>query len=227
MVKKAIAAAVLLTVPALALSACSPEQHATSEEGTTPPVWTGQPSPAGTPTLAPDGDAETLTADIRSPDGEPVAEATVEFAGGYATVTVETVGDGILSPGFHGTHIHAVGKCESYSSPPGGGSAGPFLSAGAHFQVPGHSEWPSSGELTDLQVREDGAAKLVTTTDAFTAKELLAGKGTSLIIHAKPSNSGNIPPQRYRQIDGSAPPDQESLATGDAGERLACGVIEG
>jgi Cu-Zn family superoxide dismutase len=227
MVKHATAAAVLLTVPALVLSACSAEQHATTQPGTTPPVWTGETSPAEPPTAAPDSGAETLTAQLRAPDGTPVAEATIEFAGGYATVTVETIGDGILSPGFHGTHIHTVGKCEPNSAAPTGGPRGAFLSAGDHFQAPGHSAWPPSGDLPNLQVRDNGAAKLVTTTDAFTAAQLLDGNGAAIIIHELPSNFGNIPPERYQQINGSPPPDRESLATGDSGGRVACGVVEG
>jgi superoxide dismutase, Cu-Zn family len=74
-------------------------------------------------------------------------------------------------------------------------------------------------------VREDGSAMLVTTTDAFTAEDLQAGAKTAIIIHAKSDNFANIPPERYQQINGTPPPDESTLATGDAGERVACGVI--
>ncbi len=66
---------------------------------------------------------------------------------------------------------------------------------------------------------------LVTTTDAFTAEELLGGAGTAIIIHEKADNFANIPPERYQQVNGDPPPDQTTLATGDAGARVACGVI--
>lgn len=98
--------------------------------------------------------------------------------------------------------------------------------AGSHFQVPGHTGHPASGDLTSLEVRSDGSAKLVTTTDAFTAADLLAGQRTALIIHEKADNFGNIPPDRYQQKNGAAGPDEETLATGDSGKRVACGVIE-
>ncbi len=224
---KPVAVAILLTAPALALAACSPNQNPSSEPGTTPPVWTGSPAPATTPTEGPAGEGEQLRAELKSPDGTPVATATIDFADGFATVTVESIGDGILTPGFHGLHIHQVGKCEPNSAAPTGGPPGNFASAGGHLQVPGHSGHPASGDLSSLQVRQDGSAKVVTTTDAFTAEELLAGQGTAIIIHEKPDNFANIPPERYQQVNGAPPPDEATLRTGDAGERVACGRIEG
>jgi superoxide dismutase, Cu-Zn family len=223
MVKPAVV--VLLAAPVVALSACSaPGQVPTNQQGTTPPVWTGSTSPAGSPTDQPAG-TETLRAQLKAPDGAPVATATFEFASGYATITVETVGTGQLSPGFHGLHIHGVGKCEANSVAPTGGAPGDFNSAGGHFQVPGHTSHPASGDLTSLEVRSDGAAKLVTTTDSFTAQELLAGQKTALILHEKSDNFGNIPPERYSQVNGTPGPDEATVATGDAGKRVACGVI--
>ena len=64
--------------------------------------------------------AETLTAQLKTADGKPVADATFDWSDGYATVTVETVSGGILAPGFHGLHIHSVGKCEADSVAPSG-----------------------------------------------------------------------------------------------------------
>ena len=149
----------------------------------------------------------------------------VDFSAGYATVTVETTGTGKLTPGFHGVHIHAAGKCEPNSVAPAGGAPGDFLSAGAHFQAPGHSAHPASGDLTSLQVRQDGSAKMVTTTDAFTEDDLLAGAKTAIIIHADADNFANIPPERYNQVNGTPGPDETTMMTGDAGKRVACGVI--
>ncbi len=122
-------------------------------------------------------------------------------------------------------HIHSVGKCEANSLAPSGGAPGDFNSAGAHFQKAGHTAHPASGDLTSLQVRADGTAKLVTTTDAFTAEDLLAGPKTAIIIHEKSDNFTNIPPERYQQVNGNPPPDEITMATGDAGKRVACGVI--
>jgi len=229
MVKPAILAAVPLTVTAVVLSACSPNQNASKSPGTNPPVWTGSTSPSAAPSQpaqGPAGQGRKLTAQLATADGKPVATATFDFSGGFATITVETIGDGILTPGFHGMHIHSVGKCEANSVSPTGGPPGDFLSAGGHFQVPGHTKHPASGDLSSLEVRSNGAAKLVTTTDAFTADQLLAGQGTALMVHANSDNFANIP-DRYTQSGGATGPDAETMATGDAGKRVACGVITG
>jgi Cu-Zn family superoxide dismutase len=229
---KTAAAAALFAVPVLVLSACSaPEQPATSP-GTTPSIWTGSPSPSASPSEGGHGQTgqneasgEKLTAQLKLADGTTVATANIEFAGGFATVTVETTAPGELTPGFHGLHLHSVGKCEANSVAPTGGAPGDFNSAGAHFQKAGHTGHPASGDLTSLQVRADGTAKLVTTTDAFTAEDLLGGAKTAIIIHEKADNFANIPPERYQQVNGNPPPDETTMATGDAGKRVACGVI--
>ena len=165
MVKPAAVAAVLLAVPALALSACSPNQNASTTPGTTPSVWTGSPAPgassstASTPASGSAGAARKLTAKLATPDGKPAATATFEFADGFATVTVETTGGDTLAPGFHALHVHSVGKCEANSVAPAGGPPGDFLSAGGHFQVPGKPVHPASGDLSSLLVRSDGFGK--------------------------------------------------------------------
>ena len=227
-------AAALFATPVVLLAACSPPgQVPATTPGTTPSIWTGSPAPSaaqqgheGT-TEAHEGGGQTLTVPMKDASGAQVATATFEFSAGYATVTVETTGTGKLSPGFHGLHIHAAGKCEPNSVAPAGGAPGDFLSAGAHFQAPGHNAHPASGDLTSLQVRQDGSAKLVTTTDAFTEEDLMAGAKTAIIIHADADNFANIPPERYNQVNGTPGPDEMTMATGDAGKRVACGVITG
>jgi Cu-Zn family superoxide dismutase len=138
-------------------------------------------------------------------DGREVATATFDFTGGYVTVTVKTAAGGILAPGFHSLHIHEIGKCEPNSVAPTGGPPGNFLSAGGHFQAPGHTGKPESGDLTSLEVRSDGSGYLVTTTDAFNREELLAGNKTAIMLHGAEGGDMNMP--------------------GMAEERVACGVI--
>ena len=220
-------AAAALIVPVAA--ACAPNEPVATQPGTTPPVWTGSPPPAGQEGEGAESTTtatgETLTADLKTADGTSVATAEFVFSGGYATVTVKTTASGQLTPGFHGMHIHSVGKCEPASVAPTGGAPGDFNSAGAHFQVGGHSGHPASGDLSSLQVRADGSAMSVTTTDAFTAADLEAGTKTAIIIHEKADNFANIPPERYQQVNGTPGPDETTMATGDAGKRVACGVI--
>src|SRR6516225_2827895 len=152
-------AALVLSVPVVAVSACSSPQHASSQAGTTPAVQSASPGSSATSSPAPG--AGSLTAQLKTADGREVATATFDFTNGYATVTVKTTAPGILQPGFHGMHIHAIGKCEPNSVAPTGGPPGNFLSAGDHYQAPGHTGKPESGDLTSLEVRQDGFAYLV------------------------------------------------------------------
>ncbi len=186
-------------LPVVAMTACSSPQQPSSQPGTTPPVKSVAPtSSAATTSPAPGG--ESLTAQLKTPDGRDVATATFDFTGGYVTVTVKTSAPGILTPGFHGMHVHEIGKCEPNSVAPTGGAPGNFLSAGGHYQAPGHAGKPESGDLTSLEVRRDGSAYLVTTTDAFTRDDLLAGNKTALMLHGAEN-------------------------TDQAMDRVACGVI--
>jgi superoxide dismutase, Cu-Zn family len=219
----------LLAACVALVSACSSPQHASTAPGTTPAVWTGSSAPAASP--GPEGGqpaARSMTTRLKTPEGIEVATAKLDFGsgpGGYATITIATTGAGRLAPGFHGVHIHKVGKCEANSVAPTGGAPGDFLSAGGHFQAPGHAVEPASGDLTSLEVRKDGVGMLMTTTDAFTMDDLLTGQKTAIIIHAGADNFENIPPERYNQINGTPGPDEMTMSTGDAGKRVACGVI--
>ncbi|OMC39173.1 superoxide dismutase family protein [Mycobacterium sp. IS-1264] len=193
---KLTAVAALLSLPVVAVSACNSPQHASTQPGTTPPVKSGASDSSTTASPSPG----SLSAQLNAPDGRSVATATFDFTGGYVTVTVKTVTGGILSPGFHGLHVHEIGKCEPNSVAPNGGAPGNFLSAGGHYQAPGHTGKPESGDLTSFEVRQDGSGYLVTTTDGFTRDQLLAGNKTALMLHG---------------------PDGTDMAM----DRVACGVI--
>jgi len=123
-----------------------------------------------------------------------------------------------LVPGFHGIHVHSAGLCVS-----------PFTSALGHFNPGGATHGGHAGDLPSLLVDKDGNGELRFTTSAFTLDGLLANQaGTALIIHAGPDNYANIPTSRYFHLLGDiqvAGPDATTLATGDAGGRVACGVL--
>jgi Cu-Zn family superoxide dismutase len=201
MTKLTAVATLAMALPVVAVSACSTNQNPSSQPGTTPAVQSGSPASSATTSAA--SGAGSLSAELKTPDGKPVAAATFDFTGGYVTVTVKTVAAGILAPGFHGMHVHEIGKCEPNSVAPSGGPPGNFLSAGGHYQAPGHTGKPESGDLTSLEVRSDGSAYLVTTTDAFTRDDLLAGNKTALMLHGA----------------------EDSGMPGMAMDRVACGVI--
>jgi Cu-Zn family superoxide dismutase len=200
-----VAAMAALAVAGLA--ACSPPgQDTSSSTGSTPAVWSGNPGsgPAGQRS-GPSSTAEAspLRATLHDVSGAEVGTASFVDEGGYLEVTVDAHG---LQPGFHGLHVHVNGAC-----------TGDFASAGGHLQI--GDLHPMAGNLTSLFVRKDGTAHLVTDTDSFTLADLKAPGGRSIVVHADPDDFGNIP-ARY-----AAAPDAETMATGDAGPRVACGVI--
>jgi Cu-Zn family superoxide dismutase len=171
MTKHVAAAIALLAAPVAIASGCS-NQSATNPTTTT--TTTGSTS-----------NAQQLTTQLNTTDGKHVANATIDFTSGYATVTVETSQAGVLSPGFHGLHIHAVGKCD-----------GDFASAGEHFQASGHTGQPASGDLPPLLVRSDGSGKLVATSDSFTADELKGPQGSAIVLHQNADTNDTSSDQR-------------------------------
>jgi Cu-Zn family superoxide dismutase len=212
----------VLAVAVFGLAACTNSQESSDVKGTTPPVWTGASAPAAGTAGTEQGNAHTnpgVKVDLKDAAGSSVGVANFSKDGSHLRVTVDAHN---LKPGFHGLHLHQVGKCEANSVAPTGGPSGDFLSAGGHLQVGNVNSHPASGDLTSLEVRSDGSATLVTTTDAVTLDEIT---GRALIIHADADNFGNIP-TRYLRADGVAGPDDATLATGDAGGRVACGVIQ-
>jgi Cu-Zn family superoxide dismutase len=211
----------VLAVAVFGLAACSNGQQSSDVKGTTPPVWTGTAGPSGAngPAQATAAPADSVSVQLKDPSGGDVGTATIVKSGGHLELTVDAHA---LKPGFHGLHIHQVGKCEANSVAPTDGAPGNFLSAGGHLQVGDPHAMPASGDLTSLEAGQDGTAHLVTTTDAVTLDDI---KGKALIIHAGADNFGNIPSRYTQAAGGAAGPDAETVATGDAGARVACGVI--
>jgi superoxide dismutase, Cu-Zn family len=116
-----------------------------------------------------------------------------------------------LAPGFHGFHVHAVGECVA-----------PFTSASGHLDLSPSGDadhGDHAGDLPSLLVNSDRTGELHFATDRFTVDGLFDADGSALVVHADRDNYANIP-DRY------GGPDAETLATGDAGARAACGVIE-
>lgn len=175
------------------------------------------------------GEGDVATED---PDDVPVTEvspapdaATADSARanivdtrgvGIGAVILTAEGEGValrgaligLPPGEHGFHIHRTGSCE----PPAFESAGDHLGAGqtAHgFDAPGG---PHAGDLRNITVEEDSTATVDQIDDRVTlrgnAVGLLDDDGAAIVIHAGPD-------------------DYVTQPSGDSGDRIACGVIEG
>lgn len=118
-----------------------------------------------------------------------------------------------LTSGFHGFHIHETGACV-------GGSTPPFTSAGGHLTAAGASHPGHAGDMPVLLVGKDGTAQASFTTDRATLADIFDSNGAAIIVHAGPDNYANIP-TRY----AANGPDDATLATGDSGSRVACGVV--
>ena len=151
--------------------------------------------------------ARVATATLTDAAGRKVARVWMyERRGDDAVHIVARAED--LPPGFHGFHVHTTGLCE----PPA------FTSAGGHFNPTGATHGGHAGDLPSLLVNADGTATLETATDRFSIADLRDADGSAVMIHSGRDNFANIP-ARY------GGPDQETLNTGDAGSRLACGVV--
>jgi Cu-Zn family superoxide dismutase len=157
---------------------------------------------------------------IKDTNGKTVGSLRVEdVPSGKSKITVAVTG---LPAGYHGFHVHAKGLCDPKSTDPATGS--PFFSAGGHFNLGSGSHPDHSGDLPALLVGADGTGSASSGTDRFRVRQLLDRDGSAIVIHAGPDNQANIP-DRYRQANGEAGPDAETLKTGDSGGRIACGVI--
>jgi Cu-Zn family superoxide dismutase len=148
------------------------------------------------------------SATLWTQEGEQVG--TVTFTQQSGTVMVMAVAAS-LSPGFHGFHVHTAGICDPSTQ---------FMSAGGHLNPEMSTHRDHAGDMTSLHVNGDGTSMLMFTTDRFTVADLLADGGRAVIVHADPDNFANIP-SRY-----GVTLDETTLGTGDAGARVACGMIQ-
>lgn len=146
---------------------------------------------------------------LMGPGGEFIGEVFFTQETGYVFVNAYVQG---LEPGFHGFHIHTTGECDASTE-------SPFTSAGGHWNLEGTVHPNHTGDLPTLLVMADGTGYLATQTDRFTVDQMFDEDGTGFIIHAVPDNFANVP-ERY------GTPDEATLATGDAANRVACGVVK-
>jgi Cu-Zn family superoxide dismutase len=110
-----------------------------------------------------------------------------------------------LKPGTHAIHLHETAKCE----PPNFKSAGGHDNPGKKQHGFMNAEGAHAGDLPNLEVPASGSVKaeLLARDETLEGPDgLLAGDGSALVLHAKAD-------------------DYKSQPAGDAGDRVACGVI--
>lgn len=149
------------------------------------------------------GKALQARADLMDPDGKKIGTAVLTEQADGVKLVLKVSG---LTPGKHGFHLHENGIC----TPP------EFKSAGGHYN-PFHKQHGSAnpqgmhaGDLPNLEVSPNGAAEVTTvitgTSLAGGPASLFKEGGTSIVIHA-------------------APDDYMTDPAGNAGPRVACGVV--
>lgn len=147
-------------------------------------------------------------ATLHNAAGVKVGSVKLEQEGDSVKLKVKV--DGSVSPGFHGFHVHGVGACVA-----------PFTTAGGHYNPGAATHRDHAGDLPVLLIDADGEAEARFATDRFALGDLFDADGSAFILHANADNYANIPTDRY-----DPDPDTATLNTGDAGGRIACGVVE-
>jgi len=149
------------------------------------------------------GSGPGATATLQPTKGSNTAgTATFTQKGGKVLVAANITG---LKPNQeHGFHIHDKGDC----------SSGDGMSTGGHFNPQGkphaHPSTPDrhAGDMPAVKADDYGNASLSAELDIITVAEGPTGiVGRGLIVHAQPD-------------------DFKTQPTGNAGARLACGVIQ-
>jgi len=147
-------------------------------------------------------DAPRATAQLQPTKGHKTfGEATFEQVGNKVRVVVFV--QGLKPEQEHGMHIHEVGDC---SSGDGMGTKGHFNPFGKPHGHPGSAE-RHAGDLPSLKADKAGRAKVDIELEVITVSPGPASIiGRGLIVHADPD-------------------DYKTQPTGNAGARIACGVI--
>lgn len=186
--------------------------------------------------------ARVATAKLQLADGTEVGSVRFLTVGDRTTVKVTLdpsdccpgalagglVADGIAREAFHGLHVHAnddASNGEGCIASPSQPSKTWFTAVDGHLTHGIQSHGDHAGDLPPLLVDGNGRAQATFTTDRLVADELV---GKAVILHAGADNLGNVPvglaPDQYTPNSPAAA--DKTHATGNAGDRIACGIIQ-
>jgi len=182
----------------LLLTACEMDdpEAPTADTPTTDAPATDDPAQTETPALA--------AAVLEPTEGNQVT-GTVNFLEAPDGIRVRATIEGLEPNTTHGFHIHEEGDC---SAPDGSSAGGHFNPTDDPHGGPGDSaDERHVGDLGNLESNADGVATYERVDDLLTVEGNTSILGRGMIVHAGTD-------------------DLESQPTGDAGARLACGVIE-
>lgn len=156
--------------------------------------------------------ALSISAALAEPGDEASAAMTDAEGNEVGTVELTEMHSGTLivakltglPEGAHAFHVHETGQCEP-----------PFKSAGGHYNPDGAKHGleaeggPHPGDMPNIHVPASGALTIeVLNTLLALDDKLLDDDGAAVVIHAGAD-------------------DYRSDPAGDAGDRIACGVIKG
>ena len=144
---------------------------------------------------------------LKDGTGKDVGTARISDGPGGAGVKIALNLKG-LPAGEHALHIHTTAKCEGPAFTTAGGHFNP-TSAHHGINNPATPK-PHAGDMPNFTVKPNGTAKLTVVDSAVTlgdgSNSVFAGGGTALMIHAKADDLMSDP-------------------SGNAGDRIACGLI--
>jgi Cu-Zn family superoxide dismutase len=165
---------------------------------------------------------------LRSADGTRIG--SVSFAddrssdGTAVTVWLRKT---VAVDAFHGLHIHAndtAGNGDGCIADPAQPSSTWFVSADGHWKRdPGELHGHHAGDLPSVYVNADGTTRLRVVVDKLTPAEVV---GRAVVLHAGPDNFGNVPVGAAADQYTAGPTAlAKTQATGNAGDRVGCGVV--
>lgn len=167
--------------------------------------------------------AKQARAVMKDPEGKKIAQVTFRNRGKVTDVVAVFRKSSYIEAGFHGFHVHANDLDAAGSgcdADPDAASSTWFVSADGHLADAGESHPKHSGDMPSVYTLANGKARAAFTIDKIPMDRL---RGAAVMLHANPDNFGNIPASDYPAVSDEAK--AKTASTGNAGDRIACGVI--